>query len=140
MSVDGLLLLIQKLNAINSDSQVPLTHHVALVLQQRHQYVGSERHWAAIQSFLHLRVHQAAHLAELSLRPLVFQEPSRGPGQDAPVDLHVGLSLEEAPEHEGRQPGTTGRTKTIRGREIKAFTTDYMQKCFQHVHHYPLHW
>lgn len=81
-----------------------VTHHIALILQQRYQHIGSERHCTIIQSSLHLRVNQPAHLDELSLGALVCQEPSHGLGQDALVDMHVGLSLEEAPEHKGCQP------------------------------------
>ena len=82
----------------------PPTYRVGLILQQRNQHISGERHGAVIQSALHLRVDQPAHLSELPLRPLALQEPSNGSSQDTVVYLHEGLSLEEAAQHEGCQP------------------------------------
>ncbi|TNN83029.1 hypothetical protein EYF80_006636 [Liparis tanakae] len=96
---------------VGHQAQAVVTDHGAtghLVLQVS----LSQGHVA--RSSLHLRGDQPAHLPELTLGPLVFQEPRQGSGQDALVHLHVALSLEEAPQHEGRQPGTTEKRGTIR--------------------------
>lgn len=81
-----------------------LTYQKGLILQQPDEHVGSQCHRATVQASLYLCVDQLAHLTELSLRPLTFQKPVYGPGQDTLVYRDVGLSLEEAPYDEGRQP------------------------------------
>ena len=91
------------------------TYRVGLVLQQRNQHISGERCGTVVQSALHLRVDQPAHLSELSLRPLVLQQPGNGSSQDTVVYLHVGLSLEEAPQHEGCQPRTEKKQQERQG-------------------------
>lgn len=101
------------------------THRVALVLQQCYQHKTRENRRSIIQPSLHLRVDQAARLAELPLGTLVFQEPGHGPVQHTLVDHHVGLSLKEAPQHEGRPPEAPERAWVTNTFEKKVYLLTY---------------
>lgn len=101
------------------------THRIALLLQQRYQHKGGESRRSTVPPSLHLRVDQPARLAELPLGTLVLQEPGHGPAQHALVDRQVGLSLKEAPQHEGRQPAAAERAWVTSTFENQGYSLTY---------------